>query len=430
MNSIFEFLPYLTIAAFGLLCILSVSGSKYSVKTTSLIVIPSTLFILIANSMIFEYLQMNNVSIYNILGLFIPETILVIFIGKRQKLSLFTGIINAFLIVYFISIIENIFINYFTSELVFRIICYTIIYPSGFFYLHFFYNKLQNIVEKSLPKMLWLLLSYGVVVFAEIWFYKSIINTSTNLLKLNTFSAALLSVYIISIVGFYLFMNFYQENQITNFDNKLLNKQINNIIELSSLKDEKENEIRILRHDLKHVLITVNTLINDGEIDKAKEMINAYNIAIENTKKYRFCIDPLINSVLEYYQHQCEKHNITFKTKINNFEELLNIPSNDIVVVISNCLDNAINASLNIKNNRYISFVFLNNKGRLILQIKNKYDGNINLDSNNLPSNEEKDHGFGTKSIELFAKRNNITLDYSITNTSFEITLLFNDIKK
>ena len=55
-----------------------------------------------------------------------------------------------------------------------------------------------------------------------------------------------------------------------------------------------------------------------------------------------------------------------------------------------------------------------------------KYDGNISFDTNNLPTNDNEEHGFGTKSIELFAKRNNITLDYAVTKTTFEITLLFN----
>ena len=210
-------------------------------------------------------------------------------------------------------------------------------------------------------------------------------------------------------------------------DEELINKQIENIMEISELKAQSDNELRILRHDMKHVLVTISTLINNGEIEQAQELINSYNVSIENTKRKRYCNDPLINSVLEYYEQQCINNDINFKTKINNFEELLTIPSNEIVVVISNCLDNAINASLKLKNNRSVTFIFLNNNGRLILQIKNKYDGNISFDTNNLPTNDKEEHGFGTKSIELFAKRNNITLDYAVTKTTFEITLLFNE---
>lgn len=428
MTQIFELIPTLITAAFSMLLLLIVSGSRFSKIKTLLLVIPITLAILIINSYIFEFFKLEKVLIWNILAIFIPETLLVFIIGKRKGLSLFTGIVNAFLLTYFVVLIEAVGIRFADNDILYRGLIYVTCFPLAAIYLNFFYNKLHNIVESSLPKMLWLLLLYGVAMFAEIGLYQNIISTTTqNVLKINIFSIALLSVYTVSITGFYMFLKSYQKELINNFDTKILNKQIENIMEISELKAQSDNELRILRHDMKHVLVTISTLINNGEIEQAQELINSYNVSIENTKRKRYCNDPLINSVLEYYEQQCINNDINFKTKINNFEELLTIPSNEIVIVISNCLDNAINASLKLKNNRAVTFIFLNNNGRLILQIKNKYDGNISFDTNNLPTNDKEEHGFGTKSIELFAKRNNITLDYAVTKTTFEITLLFNE---
>ena len=428
MTQIFELIPTLITAAFSMLLLLIVSGSRFSKIKTLLLVIPITLAILIINSYIFEFFTLEKVLILNILAIFIPETLLVFIIGKRKGLSLFTGIVNAFLLTYFVVLIEAVGIRFADNDILYRGLIYVTCFPLAAIYLNFFYNKLHNIVESSLPKMLWLLLLYGVAMFAEIGLYQNIISTTTqNVLKINIFSIALLSVYTVSITGFYMFLKSYQKELINNFDTKILNKQIENIMEISELKSQSDNELRILRHDMKHVLVTISTLINNQEIEQAQELINSYNVSIENTKRKRYCNDPLINSVLEYYEQQCVNNDIKFKTKINNFEELLTIPSNEIVVVISNCLDNAINASLKLKDNRSVTFIFLNNNGRLILQIKNKYDGNISFDTNNLPTNDKEEHGFGTKSIELFAKRNNITLDYAVTKTTFEITLLFNE---
>lgn len=428
MTQIFELIPTLITAAFSMLLLLIVSGSRFSKIKTLLLVIPITLAILSINSYIFEFFKLEKVLIWNILGIFIPEALLVLIIGKRKGLSLFTGIVNAFLLTYFVVLIEVVGLRFADNDILYRGLIYVTCFPLAAIYLNFFYNKLHNIVESSLPKMLWLLLLYGVAMFAEIGLYQNIISTTTqNVLKINIFSLALLSVYTVSITGFYMFLKSYQKELINNFDTKILNKQIENIMEISELKAQSDNELRILRHDMKHVLVTISTLINNGEIEQAQELINSYNVSIENTKRKRYCNDPLINSVLEYYEQQCINNDINFKTKINNFEELLTIPSNEIVIVISNCLDNAINASLKLKNNRAVTFIFLNNNGRLILQIKNKYDGNISFDTNNLPTNDKEEHGFGTKSIELFAKRNNITLDYAVTKTTFEITLLFNE---
>lgn len=431
MEDIFELIPTLITAAFCMILLLIVSGTKYSIKKTILIVVPITLLILIINALVFDLNNYEKVSIWNVISIFTPEAILIFFIAKRKRLSLFTGIINAFLTVFFLSLIELVGLNFIDNDYIFRLISYLVIYPIAAAYLYFFYNRLHNIVEENLPKMFWLLLLYGIAMFAEIWLYQNIIHTtSQNILKINIFSLALLSVYLISITGFYLFLQKYQDEITNNYDDRILHKQIDNIMEIYELKEKNENELRVLRHDMKHILVSISTLINNNQLDEAKQIINSYNIAVENTKQKKFCTNLIINAVLEYYNQQCINNKINFKTKINDFEGLLNIPINEIIVVISNCLDNAINASIKIPRNRYINFIFINNNDRLIMQIKNKFDGNITLDLNNMPTNEHEKHGFGTKSIELFAKRHNITLDYNITKTTFEITFLFNTISK
>jgi sensor histidine kinase regulating citrate/malate metabolism len=304
---------------------------------------------------------------------------------------------------------------------------YIISLPLIIIYLGNYYNKLHNIVERSLPKYLWLLIVYAISMLVEINVYRYLVTTTTeHVLRTEIFGVAIFSVYVISIVGFYLFLNKYDKNLVTSFDNKLYERQINAILNLGKVKEAKENELRILRHDMKHLLIAINGLIQNGETDVAIETINNYVSLVDNTKNVKFCNEPLINSVLDYYNNKCLENSIKFSVKINNFEDILNVSIKELIIVISNCLDNAINASLKVPNNRFVSFIFLNNNGRLILQIKNKYNGKIQIDENSLPTNPSEMHGYGTKSIEMFAKRNNITLDYNITKTTFEITLLFN----
>ena len=51
--------------------------------------------------------------------------------------------------------------------------------------------------------------------------------------------------------------------------------------------------------------------------------------------------------------------------------------------------------------------------------------GIITLDQNNKPVNLEENHGIGTASIQYFAKRNDLIIDYEMTNAKFKITILF-----
>ena len=80
---------------------------------------------------------------------------------------------------YFVVLIEVVGLRFADNDILYRGLIYVTCFPLAAIYLNFFYNKLHNIVESSLPKMLWLLLLYGVAMFAEIGLYQNIVNTTT-----------------------------------------------------------------------------------------------------------------------------------------------------------------------------------------------------------------------------------------------------------
>ena len=110
---------------------------------------------------------------------------------------------------------------------------------------------------------------------------------------------------------------------------------------------------------------------------------------------------------------------------VQGIDDALNIPPFEVSVLISNCLDNAIKAAAKLKNNRMVDFKFINNDGRVILQCKNNYDGILLIDKDGRPTNLAKGHGLGSDSIELFAKKYNLSIDYDISENIYKITILF-----
>lgn len=430
MEGLIEMIPLLFSTIICVFYLLLVSGTKYNLKKTASIIIPFTLFIIAFNIVLFEPRGYNVMKNWYLISVFVPEAVLVYFVAKRKGISLITGLLNAYLIFYFILLLSMI-ADIYSHRYIFTIIVYILGIPLAAIFLHFFYNKLHNIVEKYIPNAFWLMIVYALAILAEINIYRILIDMTVKYtLRLEIFAVAVMSVYIISIAGFYIFLNAYEKKMISDFDNDTLKKQVKNVIEISKIKRNNEEKLKVLRHDLKHVLVSLSSLISNNESDKALELINSYNVLIDETKSKTYCKDPMINSILEYYHNKCMQNNIEFNTKINNFEDILDVPVDELIVVISNCLDNAINASLKIDQKRYINFAFLNNNGRLILQIKNRFDGNIKLDKSKLPTNHEENHGFGTKSIKMFAKKHRVSLDYSIKKNTFEITLLFYKHKK
>jgi hypothetical protein len=175
----------------------------------------------------------------------------------------------------------------------------------------------------------------------------------------------------------------------------------------------------------KKKLKKLNKVKDKNNNEKALEFLNQYISLISNTRRIRYCKDSFINAALDYYYNICKDNKIKFNCKLNNIEDALKIPSHEVAVVISNCLENAINASLRLESNRLINFTFLNNNGRLVLKVENNYNGIIELDEENKPTNHEENHGIGTASIQYFAKRNDLIIDYEMSDNVFKITILF-----
>jgi sensor histidine kinase regulating citrate/malate metabolism len=264
-------------------------------------------------------------------------------------------------------------------------------------------------------------------MFLEISIYQALIGVveTQHVLRLEIFGVAILSVYILSIIFMHYLIKQYHSKIVNIKDNEWLENHLQYTIEQIKQQERKDNELRILHHDLRHILTTTSTLIQDNNNEKALEFLNQYISLINGTRRRRYCEDSLINASLDYYYNICQDNNIKFNCKLNNIEEALKIPSHEVAVVISNCLENAINASLKLESNRLINLTFLNNNGRLVLRVENNYNGIIEVDNNNHPISTEENHGIGTASIQYFAKRNDLIIDYEMTNSLFKIIILF-----
>ena len=303
---------------------------------------------------------------------------------------------------------------------------YIICIPLLFFYLGKFYNKFHKEVEELIPRFLLLLGLYNIFIFLEFYIYRYLINTTEQyVLRLEIFGVATISVYIISIGFVSLILSHYKSTFIKAKEKDQVDKQLEAIVDQYKIREKKDKELAILRHDLKHVLITTSTLISQNKYNEALAFIKENADVIETNKVSRYCKDPIINAIIVYYKNLCIENKISLKIKIVNIEAALNMNSSEVAILLSNCFDNAINATKKLKKNKQIEFKFINNDGKLILQIKNNFDGSIQFDKNNMPTSLKTNHGFGTQSIATFCKKYNLLLNYEINDGLFILSIIF-----
>lgn len=424
-----DLIPALIQGLFSLFILHTSSKSRYSFKKTF---ITSAIFyvILMTLNVIFFYdkglVALEKLSLFTI---FIPEAIFVMIISKRKVLSSITASLSAYLAIYAVQMIKSVL--YGTFQIYIFNYIYLFSFPVIGLFLRKIYVPLHDDLEKLQPRIIIWLLLFTLILYTEFFVYGMLIDAVTErVLRLEIFCVATTSIYYVAIGILYFVLREYKRVLIENNDYNMLQKTIASFDEIIKIREFKEEQLRVLRHDLKHVLISVNTLMNKKKYKEAKEFISGYVKDVETTSVTRYSTIPLLDAIIEYYKIICKEKGIKFNCKINNVEDALKVDIYEIVIFISNCLENAVNATSKLEENKYIKFTFLNNDGRLVLQIENSYNGQILYDVNNAPTNPEEGHGFGTYSNKWFAERNKLSLDYKITEDTFKINVLFKENTK
>lgn len=424
-ENILEILPSMLLITFSMILMLKATRLKYSFKKTVLIVTPFIILLTSANTFIFYPMGINSFDNWSILTVFLPELIMAFFLGKRKGFSCIAASLNAYVAYYILVLLRNVAQIYFKSALAAYSI-YIILLPLIYIYIKKFYNKLHDRMDALIPRFSSILTLYSAFIYLEFYIYRFLIHYSDqHILRLEIFGVATVSVYIISIVLFDLILQNYHIAFEKVKEKEKTDLQMKQILNQFKIRAEKDKQMKIIRHDTRHTLTILSTLLKEGKKKKAIELIDEQILAIDSTRVTQYCKDPILNAIVYYYKELCDKNSIDLKIRINNIDKVLKINPSEIAILLANCLENAFNAVSKLKENRYIDFKFINNNGVLLLQIINPHNGNIKFDKRKMPINPTPNHGLGTKSIQEFVDKYNLVLDYEIDDTSFGISIIF-----
>lgn len=420
-----EILPSMFLIVFSMILMLKATRLKYSLKKTTIIVVPFLVALIAANLFIFSSMGINSYDNWSILTVFIPELIMSLFLGKRKGMSCIAASISAYVTYYIIVLLRNVAHIYFKSTTL-EFVLYVVFSPLMYLYLDKFYNGLHDRMDQLIPRFSSILALYSIFIYAEFYIYRFLINgVQEHILRLEIFGVATISVYIISILLFDLILQNYHIAFEKVKEKEKMDMQMEQIINQFKIRVEKDKQMKIIRHDTRHVLTIVSTLLKEGKKKAAIEFVDQQIEAIDSTKVTQYCKDAILNAIIYYYKEVCEQNNINLKIRIRNIDKLLKINTSEVAIVLANCLENSFKAVSELEENREIDFKFINNNGVLLMQIKNPYKGEIRTDKKNNPFTSEVNHGFGTKSIKQFVDKYKLMLDYEITEDYFSISIIF-----
>ncbi|SHJ45176.1 Sensor_kinase_SpoOB-type, alpha-helical domain [Dethiosulfatibacter aminovorans DSM 17477] len=177
-------------------------------------------------------------------------------------------------------------------------------------------------------------------------------------------------------------------------------KEYKNMAEYMGEIENLYNDLRSQRHDYVNHVETIKGLIDNDDVDKAGnyagDIINA-----EAVESKRLSIsNSLVNSIIGYKKRKAEEMDIQLDYDVK-LPASLEIKDIDMTIMLSNAIDNAIEACEKIEDNRYIDIYMNYALGKVKMNIKNSFGGKVVREGEKLATRkmDKKSHGLGLANI-------------------------------
>lgn len=193
-------------------------------------------------------------------------------------------------------------------------------------------------------------------------------------------------------------------------------------------EDYKEQRTKI--HEFKNHMSCMNGLLELKEYEKATEYVARINKTWINEINYILTNHAIVNSVLNQKFKYAKGKGIPIIVKINDLE-YLKMEDEDIVTLLANLLDNAIEAVDKIegRENR-IKFRMIYKDERLNICVRNPIADSIcEIDGRMITTKKDKRiHGIGMRNIKNVVQKYKGEMIYNCSNNYFTITIIIDNI--
>lgn len=191
--------------------------------------------------------------------------------------------------------------------------------------------------------------------------------------------------------------------------------------------EQAEQNLRILRHDMRHYALMIDSLLDQGEYDEIRNIAGYLNEVMDENKVARYCENLIVNTILLKMAEQAKNCDVTL-----NLDVLISpqIPVNEyeFALVIANLLENAVTAVKDMKTGRFVEGKIHCTEGYLLIDLENPCRKEIRFHSvTGLPESEGKrNHGLGMQSVLAFCDNLGGNIDCYCENDRFRLILFVN----
>jgi sensor histidine kinase YesM len=165
---------------------------------------------------------------------------------------------------------------------------------------------------------------------------------------------------------------------------------------------ESQMKVRNLYHDINNHLICINQVKDEN----VNSYIDSISKELKDFQSKFNTGNRILDIILNEKSIECKKNDIDFSCDIN-FKQCEFIHMIDVSSIFANILDNAIEACVQVENNRYIKLRGTIVKSYYVIKCENNKTNKIKFKNNKLLTSKNDDflHGIGLQSVKSSLKK-------------------------
>lgn len=187
----------------------------------------------------------------------------------------------------------------------------------------------------------------------------------------------------------------------------------------------QHEELSQFRHDFKNRMVVIEGMINDQQYERVLEYTRKIAQKMNQTNLHSSSGNLAIDSVINYKLNRASEQGINVKTDIV-LPECIPVDEDDIVVILGNLLDNAIEATRRLYDNKYILMDVRYDKGTLLIHIENSYDSVVYREKGKFVTRKKETgiHGIGLQSVNSIIEKYEGELEIEYNKDTFIVDVL------
>lgn len=191
---------------------------------------------------------------------------------------------------------------------------------------------------------------------------------------------------------------------------------------------QRIDETRQARHDVRHHALMSLEYLRDGKLPELEAYLEQYCSDLDSIPTVIYCQNYEANTLLNYFAHIAQKHNIQTDIQVQ-FPQELALPETTLSVLLSNLLENAVDACREITDGeKRICVKGTASDGFVYFDISNTYTGTLHKARNGNYRTTKKDGtGLGLQSVSHLVKLHNGIMEVDTKDHIFRVSVMLRE---